>query len=53
MYHYGTKDFLKMLMSSTFLASLIHERSEVNDEMAKDEARHGCAFQGLLKRYFK
>jgi len=21
-------------------------------EMAKDEARHGCAFQGLLKRYF-
>ena len=22
-------------------------------EMAKDEARHGCAFQGLLKRYFK
>ncbi len=22
-------------------------------EMAKDEARHGCAFLGLLKRYFK
>lgn len=22
-------------------------------EMAKDEARHGCAFQGLLSRYFK
>ncbi|MDR2825997.1 MAG: NADH peroxidase [Deltaproteobacteria bacterium] len=22
-------------------------------EMCKDEARHGCAFQGLLKRYFK
>ena len=22
-------------------------------EMAKDEARHGCAFAGLLKRYFK
>ena len=21
-------------------------------EMAKDEARHGCAFEGLLKRYF-
>lgn len=21
-------------------------------EMAKDEARHGCAFQGLLKRFF-
>ena len=21
-------------------------------EMAKDEARHGCGFQGLLKRYF-
>ena len=22
-------------------------------EMAKDEARHGCGFQGLLKRFFK
>ncbi len=22
-------------------------------EMAKDEARHGCAFEGLLNRYFK
>jgi rubrerythrin len=22
-------------------------------EMAKDEARHGCVFEGLLKRYFK
>ena len=22
-------------------------------EMAKDEARHGCAFNGLLNRYFK
>lgn len=30
----------------------IHERSEVNDEMARDEARHGKAFEGLLKRYF-
>ena len=29
-----------------------HERSEVIDEMAKDEARHGCAFNGLLNRYF-
>jgi hypothetical protein len=23
------------------------------DEMAKDEARHGAGFEGLLKRYFK
>ena len=30
----------------------IHERSEVNDEMARDEASHGKAFEGLLKRYF-
>ena len=29
-----------------------HERSEVIDEMARDEARHGKAFEGLLKRYF-
>ena len=30
-----------------------HERSEVIDEMAKDEARHGRGMQGLLDRYFK
>ena len=28
------------------------ERSEAFDEMARDEARHGKAFEGLLKRYF-
>ena len=26
--------------------------SEMTDEMAKDEARHGKGFEGLLKRYF-
>ena len=30
-----------------------HERSEVTDEMARDEARHGKALKGLLERYFK
>lgn len=40
------------------LASLAkqHNLDAIHDsvhEMAKDEARHGCAFQGLLKRYFK
>ncbi len=29
-----------------------HERSEVIDEMARDEARHGRALKGLLERYF-
>ena len=28
------------------------ERSGTFDEMARDEARHGKAFEGLLKRYF-
>lgn len=28
------------------------KRSAGFDEMAKDEARHGKAFEGLLKRYF-
>ena len=28
------------------------KRSEAIDEMARDEARHGKAFEGLLKRYF-
>ena len=30
----------------------ITERSEGYDEMARDEARHGKAFEGLLRRYF-
>ena len=30
----------------------ITERSEGYDEMARDEARHGKALEGLLKRYF-
>ena len=34
-------------------APLIHERSEVNEQMARDEARHGKALQGLLERYFR
>ena len=29
------------------------KRSEAIDEMARDEARHGKAFEGLLARYFK
>ena len=36
--------------------SLIHILDAIHDtvhEMAKDEARHGCAFEGLLNRYFK
>ena len=28
------------------------KRSAGFDEMARDEARHGKAFEGLLKRYF-
>jgi hypothetical protein len=35
------------------LLPLIHERSEVNEQMARDEARHGKALQGLLERYFR
>lgn len=42
----------KPIQNQDFFAFHIHERSEVNDEMAKDEARHGKAFAGLLKRYF-
>lgn len=33
-----------------------HNLDAIHDtvhEMCKDEARHGCAFQGLLNRYFK
>ena len=41
----------------THLAKLAKEQNldAIHDtvhEMAKDEARHGRAFQGLLKRYF-
>jgi rubrerythrin len=33
-----------------------HNLDAIHDtvhEMCKDEARHGCAFKGLLERYFK
>ena len=33
-----------------------HNLDAIHDtvhEMCKDEARHGCAFKGLLDRYFK
>ncbi len=33
-----------------------HDLDAIHDtvhEMAKDEARHGCAFRGLLERYFE
>ena len=40
-------------INSILLSSLCTtERSEGCDEMARDEARHGKAFEGLLKRYF-
>ena len=38
-----------------YLADNVYIYPNANDtvhEMAKDEARHGAGFQGLLKRYF-
>jgi hypothetical protein len=32
---------------------VIPKRAVRPDEMARDEARHGKAFKGLLERYFK
>ena len=45
----------------TVMLQEAHKAKELNldaihdtvHEMAKDEARHGCAFEGLLNRYFK
>ena len=44
-------------MGKTELAKMAKEQGldAIHDtvhEMAKDEARHGCGFEGLLKRYF-
>ena len=39
-------------MQSMTQFSQVTSVSEVTYEMAKDEARHGKAFEGLLKRYF-
>ena len=35
------------------MCPLINERSEVNEQMARDETRHGVALKGMLERYFK
>ena len=32
---------------------MLSPRAARPDEMARDEARHGKAFKGLLERYFK
>ena len=45
-----SKTFKAFFLSA--VVSFRNERSEVSDEMARDEARHGKAFAGLLKRYF-
>ena len=39
-------------MQSMTQFSQVTSVSEVTYEMARDEARHGKAFEGLLKRYF-
>ena len=52
-----TKDVKKMYRFSLkleYINALANvKRSETFDEMARDEARHGRALEGLLKRYFK
>ncbi len=44
---------IKALKRKAFCPHWSCERSEATHEMAKDEASHGKAFEGLLKRYFK
>ena len=40
-------------MQSQHRAPIVVSVSETTNEMARDEARHGRAMQGLLDRYFK
>ena len=40
-------------MQSMIQFSQVTSVSEVTYEMARDEARHGKAFEGLYNRYFK
>lgn len=49
---YGACDGKKKLASLAKQNNLDAIHDTVH-EMAKDEARHGCAFKGLLERYFK
>lgn len=42
----------KMRIARNAKAANLDAIHDTVHEMAKDEARHGCAFQGLLKRYF-
>ena len=47
LFHQGHYNLLKRAKELGYDA--IHDTVH---EMAKDEARHGCGFDGLLKRYF-
>jgi rubrerythrin len=49
---YGACDGKKKLATKAKQLNLDAIHDTVH-EMCKDEARHGCAFQGLLERYFK
>lgn len=49
---YGACDGKKKLATKTKQLNLDAIHDTVH-EMCKDEARHGCAFKGLLDRYFK
>lgn len=41
------------MFSKQSVAPQVVSVSETTYEMARDEARHGKAFKGLLERYFK
>ena len=44
--------FKRCLILRDFCGTLVLDDTNTVHEMARDEARHGKAFEGLLKRYF-
>ena len=49
-YRLEVEGMCKMCIRDRYNLDAIHDTVH---EMARDEARHGKAFQGLLNRYFK
>ena len=52
MYERYFKEELILLSRNTYSIQFLMSVSEMAYEMARDEARHGKAFEGLLARYF-
>ena len=51
-YNMSQAEFIRQAITGAAIRPIITVSHDTVHEMAKDEARHGRGFEGLLKRYF-